>query len=84
VLGILALVTGLGFVLGPVAWIMGNNDLAQMRAGQMDREGEGMTQAGRVCGMIATIIVIVVVVLYGGCCCIGMMGGAGGGGGQKF
>ncbi|MBI1903905.1 MAG: hypothetical protein HYS13_22620 [Planctomycetia bacterium] len=30
-----------------------------MAAGRMDRSGEGMTQAGRICGMIATIIMIV-------------------------
>lgn len=54
VLGILSLVAcGL---LGPVAWIMGNTDLAEIRAGRMDRSGEGNTQAGRICGMIATIL----------------------------
>ncbi len=83
VLGILALVTGLGFVLGPIAWIMGNNDLAEMRSGRMDREGEGMTQGGRICGMIATILVIVLFAIYGSCCCVGAMGG-GGGGGRNF
>lgn len=56
VLGILALVLGLiGIILGPMAWSMGNNDLQEMRAGRMDPEGEGMTNAGRVCGIIATI-----------------------------
>src|SRR5262249_23744110 len=42
-LGILSLAV-CGF-LGPVAWIMGNNDLAAMRAGRMDPSGEGITQA---------------------------------------
>jgi hypothetical protein len=64
VLGILALVLGLstgciGIVLGPIAWVMGNNDLAEMAAFRMDRSGEGMTQAGRICGMVATIVCIV-------------------------
>ncbi|MBI1901648.1 MAG: hypothetical protein HYS13_11140 [Planctomycetia bacterium] len=64
VLGILALVLGLstgcvGLVLGPIAWVMGNNDLAEMAAFRMDRTGEGMTQAGRICGMVATIVCLV-------------------------
>ena len=33
---------------------MGNSDLVEMRAGRMDPEGEGVTQAGRICGMIGT------------------------------
>lgn len=57
-LGILSLVL-CGPILGPIAWIMGNNDLAQIRAGQMDPSGEGITQAGRICGMIASILAIV-------------------------
>jgi hypothetical protein len=63
VLGILAVVPihgwSLSLILGPIAWILGNNDLAEMRAGRMDREGESMTNAGRICGMIATILSIV-------------------------
>jgi predicted Zn finger-like uncharacterized protein len=49
-------------ILGPIAWIMGNTDLAEMRAGRMDPEGEGATNAGRICGMIATILGILVIV----------------------
>ena len=44
------------FICGIIAWVMGNNDLRQMRAGMMDRRGEGMTQAGRICGIIGTIL----------------------------
>lgn len=54
VLGILGLVTCA--ILGIIAWVMGNNDLQAMDSGQMDRSGRDMTQAGRVCGMIATIL----------------------------
>src|SRR5262245_40889125 len=44
VLGILSLVScGL---FGPFAWVMGSNDLAEMRAGRMDPEGQGTTEAG--------------------------------------
>jgi hypothetical protein len=67
VLGILSLVLMpiiicAGLVLGPIAWIMGQHDLADMRAGRMDRDGQGSTNAGRICGMIATILCIVIVV----------------------
>lgn len=43
-------------ILGPIAWIMGNADMQEIRAGRMDREGEGSTNAGRICGMISTIV----------------------------
>ncbi len=57
VLGILSLVVC--GIMGPIAWVMGNTDLREMAAGRMDRSGEGATQAGRICGMIATILMIV-------------------------
>jgi hypothetical protein len=67
VFGILAVVGVVWFVFGPMAWIMGNQDLQEIRAGRMDPEGEGNTSAGRVCGMIATILWGV---LTGGCCLV--------------
>jgi len=81
-LGILSLVV-CGF-LGPVAWIMGNNDLAAMRAGRMDPSGEGTTQAGRICGIIASILLILSCVFA--CLWMVMVGfmGAAGAGGRKF
>ena len=51
-LGLLAVVGAA--ILGPVAWIMGNTDMAEIRAGRMDPDGEGLTQAGRICGIIGT------------------------------
>lgn len=53
-LGILSLVVC--WVCGIFAWSMGNKDLAAIRAGTMDPSGEGTTNAGRICGMIGTII----------------------------
>ena len=61
VFGILGLV--LCFPFGIAAWIMGNNDLNEIRSGQMDPAGEGMTQAGRICGMIATFLAILGVII---------------------
>jgi hypothetical protein len=71
--GILSLVV-FGPIFGPMAWIMGNNDLAEMKAGRMDPEGESATNAGRICGMIATIICIVGVALLCLCVPLAMMG----------
>jgi len=62
VLGILSLV--ICAFLGPFAWIMGNGDLQKIRAGTMDPEGEGTTQAGRICGMISTILMIAGCLIY--------------------
>jgi DNA-directed RNA polymerase subunit RPC12/RpoP len=50
--------------LGLVAWLWGNQDLRKMDAGEMDPEGRGMTQAGRICGMISTVVA---------CCILGLV-----------
>jgi hypothetical protein len=54
VLGILSIVVC--FIFGIVAWVMANVDLREMAAGTMDPAGEGNTKAGRICGIIGTII----------------------------
>lgn len=71
VLGILSLVI-CGIVLGPIAWVMGNNDLKEIRAGRMDPTGEGTTNAGRICGMIGTILNVVCIVGYGALMVLGL------------
>jgi hypothetical protein len=61
VLGILGLV-----VCGPLgiaAWIMGNGDLKQIDAGAMDPTGRSTTNAGRICGIIATILFALYIVV---------------------
>ena len=60
VLGILGLVVCQP--VGIAAWVMGNNDLKEMDAGTMDSSGRSNTNAGRICGMIATILLALVVV----------------------
>jgi hypothetical protein len=65
VFGILSVCGVVSPVFGPMAWIMGNADLQEIRAGRMDPEGEGSTNAGRICGIIGTILSIVGVV-----CCV--------------
>ena len=54
-MGILSLVV-MPIILGPIAWVMANNDLKEMRAGRMDPEGESNTNAGRICGIIGIIM----------------------------
>lgn len=86
VLGILSIVLGcVGLVLGPIAWSMANADLPEIRAGRMDRSGEGITNAGRICGIIGTILNSIEAV-----CCVGyflfwiiVVAGAGAAGGLK-
>ena len=58
IMGILAFIPvfGLPFILGPIAWIMGRNDLAEMDAGRMDPAGRQATQTGKTCGKLAVII----------------------------
>ena len=56
--GIMAVCGIVTIVFGPMAWIMGTADLREMRAGRMDPSGEGMTQAGRIMGIISVCILI--------------------------
>jgi predicted Zn finger-like uncharacterized protein len=45
-----------GLVLGVLAWVLGRSDLNKMKKGEMDPAGEGMTQGGWICGIIATAL----------------------------
>jgi hypothetical protein len=65
VLGILGLI-----VCGPLgiaAWVMGSGDLKEMDAGTMDPSGRGITQAGKICGIIATILLIIAIIVFALC-----------------
>jgi hypothetical protein len=42
-----------------MAWSMANKDLLDMRDGLMDTDGQGMTNAGRICGLLATVLGLV-------------------------
>ncbi len=59
VFGILSWVTC--FVFGIVAWVMGNGDLRAMEHGEMDPAGQGLTQAGKIVGMISVILWIIMI-----------------------
>ena len=61
VLGILSLV--ICAPLGIFAWIMGNGDIREMAAGTMDPSGRDTTNAGRICGIIGTVLLALSVLL---------------------
>jgi len=44
---------------------MGSGDLKQMDAGTMDPRGRGMTKAGKICGIVGTILLIIGVIIFG-------------------
>jgi predicted Zn finger-like uncharacterized protein len=54
----------LGF--GVAAWWMGQGDLRKIREGTMDPDGEGTTQAGRICGVIGVFLNLIAVLACGG------------------
>ena len=61
VFGILGLVCC--FIFGIIAWVMGNGDLREMDTGRMDPTGRGLTQAGKICGIISVIWWIILSVI---------------------
>jgi predicted Zn finger-like uncharacterized protein len=58
-LGILSIVLACcfvaGWVLGGIALAMANEDLRKMAAGQMDRAGQGQTQAAKICAILGLV-----------------------------
>ena len=52
------------FILGIVAWSMGNSDLREMDSGLMDPSGRGLTNAGRICGKVSTILALCMITFY--------------------
>ncbi len=62
VFGILGLV--ICVIFGIVAWVMGGGDLRAMAEGRMDPTGEGLTKAGKICGMISVVLTIVGIVIW--------------------
>ncbi len=61
VLGIIGIV--LCQLLGPVAWVMGNTELQAIDAGRRPPENRGTANAGRILGIIATVLLALSIVL---------------------
>ncbi len=49
-------------VLGIAPWVMANGDLAAMQRGEIDPSGRGLTQAGRILGIIALVLMVLVII----------------------
>jgi len=60
VLGILSIV--ICAVCGPIAWVMANKDMIKMNSGLMDPSGLEQTKAGKICGIIGTVLLILGVI----------------------
>jgi hypothetical protein len=60
-LGILSLVVCP--LLGFAAWFKGDEDLQQMKRGKMDSSGRDITNAGRICGMVASGLFFIQLIL---------------------
>jgi uncharacterized iron-regulated membrane protein len=81
--GTIALVLGIiGIVccglLGPVAWILGRQELNAIAAGQSPASGEGVAKAGMILGIIATVLLafgLLWVVFFGGMAILQEMAG---------
>jgi hypothetical protein len=61
VLGIIGLV--LCQILGPFAWVMGNKELEAIDAGRRAPENRGTANAGRILGIISTVLLGISLVL---------------------
>ena len=49
--------------LSVAAWIMGSQDLQEMRQGRMDRSGEDLTKAGMIIGIVGVAILVLTVMV---------------------
>jgi hypothetical protein len=61
VLGIIGLV--FCQILGPFAWVMGNKELEAIEAGRRAPENRGTANAGRILGIISTVLLAISLVL---------------------
>ena len=55
---------------------MGNGDLKAMAEGRMDPTGEGMTKAGKICGIISVVINCLAIVVWIVMIALGVAAGA--------
>ena len=67
--GVLILVLGIigiacCFICGIIAWVLGNTDLRKIDEGQMDPAGRGLTQAGKICGIISVALAIIGIAIW--------------------
>lgn len=66
------------FVFAILAWVMGSGDLKAMAAGEMDRSGEGLTNAAKILGIVGCVLAVlslIWVVVGGGLAVLSAMAG---------
>lgn len=67
VIGILSIVLtlscGIGVLLGPVAWVMGNTAIAEIDRDPLAYNNRSTVQAGRICGIVTTCLLILAIVI---------------------
>jgi hypothetical protein len=51
-------------LLGPVAWIMGNKAIQEIDARPGQYSNRGVVQAGRIIGIIATVLLVISIVAW--------------------
>lgn len=76
IFGVLGIICCVIFAI--LAWVMGSSDLKAMAAGEMDRSGEGMTNAAKILGIIGVVLGIlglIWVVVGGGLAVLSAMAG---------
>lgn len=54
-----------GLPLGIAAWVLGQSDLEKMRRNLMDPTGRDLTSAGRICGIVGTVLHVMAVTCVG-------------------
>ncbi len=60
--------------LGIAPWIMGGGDLKKMDAGAMDPSGRSLTNAGRICGIVAICLLGISVLIFIALFALGLFG----------
>lgn len=66
------------FIFAILAWVMGSGDLKAMAAGEMDRSGEGLTNAAKILGIIGcalAVLSLIWVVVGGGLAVLSALAG---------
>ena len=51
-------------ILGPVAWIMGNQSLKMLDQPMVDQSERGIVNGGRICGIVGTVFMVLGIVYY--------------------
>lgn len=63
IFGVLGLICCI--IFGILAWVMGQGDLKEMAAGRMDPNGEGLTKAAKILGIISVVLNVLGLLIWG-------------------